>query len=351
MNPTIRFMIGFALLALLASGCSAPATPPPPTETPVPTATIPPTSTPIPTDTPTPTPTPVPYGLAVSVLDEQGAPIAGAQLALTVDDAAVDDAQSDESGAATWDNLPGEAISLEVAAQGYQPAQVAQTITRGDNQVSVTLVRDDFAPLPAEACAPGETLLYIEDFQDQRAQGWPEIEFGAMGWKIEDDPQFPGNLVVAARQGAPWVFYNIENMSLGNVVWRLRYQYSGNAVTHLNFRFVESGQLSARYMYVGGTYSHLQRIENEITVGLANFPNEKADTWHLLEMAFYDGVLSIYRDGVKLIVYEDPMPWEGGSINLEPYPQDETAAFYYDDLVLCNLSAPFAPLPTPEPDN
>jgi len=351
MNPTIRFIIGFALLALLASGCSAPATPPPPTETPVPTATIPPTSTPIPTDTPTPTATPVPFGLAVSVLDEQGAPIAGALLALSVDGAAVDETQTDATGAATWSDLPGEAVSLDVTAQGYQPAQLAQTIARGENQVSVTLARDAFAPLPSEVCAAGETLFYIEDFQDQSAQGWPEIEFGAMGWTIEDDPQNPGNLVVAARQGTPWVFYDRDNVSLGNVVWRLRYQYSGKAISHLNFRFIETGELNARYMFVGGMYSHLQRIENELTVGLADFPVVKADTWHLLEMAYYDGVMSIYLDGKKLIEYTDPQPWEGGSINLEPYPQDEAAAMYYDDLVLCNLSAPFAPLPTPDAGN
>jgi hypothetical protein len=168
--------------------------------------------------------------------------------------------------------------------------------------------------------------------------------FNAQGWSIGPDPDNEANMVVIAKQGAPWTWYDRENINLNNAVLRLRYKYNGNAVSHINFRFVEIPGMDARYMYVTGAYSHLQRINTGTTIGLANFPPVSPDTWHQLEMGYFDGVLSIYLDGKPLFENTDPQPWEGGSINLEPYPQNESEMFLYDNISLCELSAPMETL-------
>jgi hypothetical protein len=306
------------------------------------------TATPNPTATPTltPSPTPIPYDLTVKVTDKDGNPITWAEVKLAEAD---QPKVADENGQVAWMSLPQDKTTASITAQGYVPKEESASLQRGPNNLTVILERDLHSLLPSEACATGETPLYIEDFQDSAAQGWPEIELRALGWKIESDPAVETNIVVAARKGAPWVFYNRETVSYDNVVWRLKYQYIGDAITHLNFRFVESSQLSARYMYVGGKYSQLQRINQSSTVSLANFDVIKAGVWHNLEMGYYNGTLSIWLDGKSLIEYQDPQPWTGGTINLEPYPQDESSIVYYDDISVCGLNAPFAPMPTPVP--
>jgi hypothetical protein len=306
------------------------------------------TPTPNPTATPTvtPSPTPIPYDLNVNVTDKDGNPIPGAVVKL----AELEQPQTaDGNGQVVWMNLPQDKATASITAQGYLPKEESPSLQRGPNDLAVALERDPSGLLPSQACATGETPLYIEDFQDSAAQGWPEIELNAPGWKIEPDPADGANMVIAARKGAPWVFYSRDTVSYDNVVWRIKYQYVGDAVTHLNFRFVESPSLSARYMYVGGKYSHLQRIQQPTTVGLMNFDPPTAGAWHTFEMGFFNGTLSIWLDGKSLIEYQDPQPWTGGTINLEPYPNDESSVVYFDDISVCGLSAAFVPMPTPAP--
>ena len=135
--------------AFLAVSCGPTAT-----EEPTP---VPPSATPIP-PTPTPTATPIPYDLTVTILDSEGSPIANAVIDI---DGVIGTAGED--GAASWENLPGEAITIKVSAPGYFPAEVSQTIERGENQLEVVMDPDPSGLLPANACAPGEKLLYIDD--------------------------------------------------------------------------------------------------------------------------------------------------------------------------------------------
>jgi hypothetical protein len=256
--------------------------------------------------------------------------------------------QTNAEGKFYWTNLAGEAASIKISAQGYITAEQSATLQRGPNEVSIALVRDPFGLLPSEACAVGEELLYAEDFQHGTGQGWPEIEVAAPGWKIQPDAEVAGNTLLTATMGAPWTFYNRDNVNFNNAVWRLRYKYTGESITHLNFRFVENPQLSARYMYVAGVYSHLQRMQNTPGVGLANFTPPKANEWHLIEIGFFNGTFTIWLDGEEIIKYEDPQPWENGSINLEPYPKTDADTVYFDNIAVCELSAPFvsiAPAP------
>lgn len=335
MKQTLSVM-GLTMLLVLLAACG-----PSPEEIATMTASAwtptlpPPTQTPIP-----PTPTPIPIDLTVTVVDETGAPISGASISFpeSGDDTAV---QTDGQGQYSWSNLAGEAATLTISAQGYMPNSANQTLVRGINEVSIVLQRDPLGLLPSEACAVGEKLLYAEDFQDGKAQGWPEIEVAAPGWKVLPDADLAGNTLLTATMGAPWTFYNREQVDLNNAVWRLRYKYTGESFTHFNFRFIENPQLSARYMYVAGVYSNLQRMQNTPGVGLGNFPSLKADEWHFIEIGFFNGTFTIWLDGKEVITYQDPQPWESGTVNLEPYPQTDVDVVYFDNLAVCELSAPF----------
>ncbi|HEY5119487.1 MAG TPA: carboxypeptidase-like regulatory domain-containing protein, partial [Anaerolineales bacterium] len=66
------------------------------------------TATPQPTSTPTPTltPTPIPYDLTISVVDEAGAPIAGATIVFP-ESGSSEPVTADATGKYNWTNLPG----------------------------------------------------------------------------------------------------------------------------------------------------------------------------------------------------------------------------------------------------
>lgn len=156
-----------------------------------------PTITPTPTSTPTPTPTPVPYGLNVLVIDEGELPVFEAIISVSELDDESGTLTTDNQGAVSWADLPGEIVTLSVSAQGYLSVELSEVIGRGDNQLTIALERDPFGILTSEACAPGETLLYVEDFQDGHAQGWETIEYGAQGWALGSYPDTPENKVIS----------------------------------------------------------------------------------------------------------------------------------------------------------
>jgi hypothetical protein len=131
------------------------------------TATPKPTSTPTSTLTPTPTftPTPIPYDLTVSVMDEAGAPIVSASI-IFPESGNGEPVTADAAGKHSWSNLPGAAATLKVSAQGYLPSEQSETLERGPSEISVVMKRDPYGLLPSTACATGEKLLFMEDFQD-----------------------------------------------------------------------------------------------------------------------------------------------------------------------------------------
>ena len=174
-------LCGTIVLLLLLSGCG-------PSAEQIATMTA---SAWTPTPLPTATPTPLPYDLTVTVVDETGAPIAGASIVFP-ESGDGSPMQANDQGQYSWNNLRGEAVSLTVSAQGYVNAEQTATIQRGPNEVKVTLKRDPFAILPSEVCAPDQKILYVEDFQDGKSQGWQNISLGVdgnmpNGWTLLDE--------------------------------------------------------------------------------------------------------------------------------------------------------------------
>ena len=219
------------------------------------------------TSTPTLTPTPIPYAANISIIDEEGKPFAGAQIEL-----AGDILTSDENGLVSWENLPGSSITFSITAPGYFPLEIAEMIERGQNDLTYTLERDPNGLLAVNACAPNEKLVYIEDLQDGKAQEWDVIEGGSIGWTVEGDPENPDNLVIAAREGAPWAWFGgRETYNFDNTVWRLRFKHVGNGNAHINYRFVEGESLVRRYILALSQEIRLGRLDpnNHLDVGKA----------------------------------------------------------------------------------
>jgi hypothetical protein len=299
----------------------------------------------------------------VSVTDADGNPVAAAAVAF---EELGETLASDDEGGVSWADLPGEAASLSVTAQGYLPAETTATLERGPNEVTVALERDPFGLLPAEACAPGESPVYIEDFQDKRAQGWTAIDFQTAGWALVDDPAAAGDIAAVLTSpehtGDSLQTLDDQPLVVDNGVWRLRFMITG-APRQLSFNWrhprdpyeIEQGEVNdSRYQIILGTTdpAHARRLQQPLlNVGLTNGSfRAKADTWYFVEISTFDSRIEVWVDGLSIMGFTDPNPIPPGGIGLELFPpQGEDTAVYFDDMSLCELSAVFAPLPTATP--
>ena len=293
--------------------------------------------------TATPEPTPIPYDVTVSVNDTEGQPVSGAVVSIDGEEHIVDD-----SGQVVLSDLPDGSLDLSVLMPGYFPLEETAEIDRGPNQVELdhwNLIRT--ACCMERACGLGETVLYIEDFQDEKADGWEEIGLGLPGWAIVSNPDQPDDMVIAATEGAAYTtLSSFNDPGLDNAVWRFRFRYDGNGDSHINWRQAPA-EVDTRYIVnLASDYARLDRlVGNHVSVGEAGTP--AGGEWHLMEISYFDGTVAVYIDGEEGFVWTDPNPWQGGTVAFEPYPQGD-ATFYYDDISLCGLSESFTPLPPPQ---
>ena len=308
-----------------------------------------PTPRPTPTPTATPTATPIPYDLTVKVTDADGNPIAGANVAFpeSGDDAPV---STDDSGQVTWSSLGGPNGALTVAAPGYFGAEQSVSLERGPNEVVVALERDPYGLLPSVACAPEEKSLYIEDFQDGQAQGWQAItaatEFGANnGWGL--GPKEEGNQVVFFT-GINESSNDLDGYTFENAVWRIKVQVVGkDGFSFLNWRHApaEGGDTRYPFQWGGEGFMDLTRLSPEaghFSVDRSNLLT-KPGRWYFIEISSYEGLFQVWVDGKMKMEYRDPKPLPAGTIGLEAHIwKDANTIYYFDDLSVCELSAPFA---------
>jgi hypothetical protein len=329
-----------------------PSTTPVPTSTPEPTETPEPTATPLPTDTPEPTATLVPFDFSITIHDIHGNPISPVDVKI----AGVGDAiRTDEKGKAEWKGLPSGDIQFAASAPGYKTYEKSLTLERGLTAQTILLQDDPTGLKTSNACKPEEKLLYIEDLQDQKADGWPEIEAGAMGWSVMEKPDEPRNYVIAAtgnKDVQPPGTDLKSGVIFDNAVWRIKVYFDGKSMnsTFLNWRHsFDTGDV--RYFPNLGPNVLLDMTRfnsgQGIMVGRAG-STSPLKKWHYFELSFYNGEVQVWMNGKKMIVYKDKDPFPPGTIGLEPHFGNE-GVIYYDNLSVCELSAPFTPMPIPTP--
>jgi hypothetical protein len=300
-----------------------------------------------PTPLPTPTPTPVPYGLLVQLSGEEGAPVTLASVSLA--EAGDEPQAGDDSGEVSFVNLPGETVTLSIVAPGYLPSEVSETIERGDNTVAVTLEVDPDGLLPANACAEGETLLSIEDFQDNQAQDWGginnQLASGVPGVEISEDENQPGNLVFKYSSTEPG-HIQIGNYDgqLGNAAARFKTRNNGGQHLHVGWHSTDQGRYIA-FIYAEQAGGRVEKFVDPDSFQVFNFGGRIGDgEWHTIEVATYEGTFSLWIDGVESGSWEDQQPLPAGELFLDADFWDPDREVELDDISICELSAPFASL-------
>ncbi len=297
------------------------------------------TNTPMPSATPIP-PTPVPYDLTVIVLDDKDNPINEANVILpeSGDEQPV---QTDLDGRVSWMDLPGETISLFTSSQGYAKLEQTSTIERGSNEIKLVMERDPFQILPAEACEPGQDLLYLEDFEDGDAQEWQDLE--RPKWSFGDDEINGKTLSLYNPDSGASTQYPAE---FGNAVWSFDIKMNGLVDMHINWHFKESDDGLSRYLVAYKSNEHFQMhfIAPGTGYGLGEVspPVFEEGTWYRFSFAYYDGKLDVWADN-KLILGVDHKETliETGGFGFMIEPQEGLAL---DNVVVCGLNEPFQPV-------
>ncbi len=298
------------------------------------------TPTPKPTSTPLPTPTatPIPYDLTVKVTDEQGDSISWASISLVELNLTP---ATDDSGQASWTNLPQGNVTVKVTAQGYTTAEQQFSLNPGLNEQAIALARIPFGLLPSQACASSETMLYAEDFQDGVVESWGSYPPGTT-FPFETDPTAPDNKVLLLNFGSTDGEFQVKTIPLqDNIVRRLRYM-PGN---HSRFN-VGWGRGNPGYFVVLSADEITLNFYSEAT-GTQRLARGKPvmsqGAWHLLEISNFNGRIEVWADGKLAASYDGATSLTEGNIagiGSAFLPPDSIVRI--DDISICGLSAPFA---------
>jgi hypothetical protein len=239
---------------------------------------------------------------------------------------------------------------LTVAAQGYLSTNQSITLQRGLNDVNVTLKRDPFGLIPSAACAPDNKVLYIEDFQDGQAQGWPDISAGIHGdmpngWTLIDEN---GNKILALSRAPSGLGSILEGYTFDNFVWHLKFKVMGtDSEMFFMWRLTNPGPEAKRYAAVMSASQKPWMVRfsggNVLNTAEAS-ETPKDDQWYNFDVAYFNGTHQVWMDGTKIMEYEDPQPYPAGTIGFETHlDQTKTTQFFLDDLVVCELTSTFEP--------
>jgi len=298
-----------------------------------------------PTPLPTPTPTPVPYSLTVNIKDENGKPIGLA--AVTLAEISGDLRPVDDQGTVSFQNLPGESVSLSVSALGYLPLDSNETIQRGENSIEIMLTFDPNGLLPADACAAGETLIMVEDVQDQIMQGWGDLtgrlESGAPGVEIIEDTNQPGNWILKAFNTTEPGHIHVGSYddTLGNAVVRFRTRNNGGQHLHVGWHTTDTGRYIA-FIYAEQNGGRVDKFEDPNSFTAFNFGGIIGDgEWHTIEISTFDDVYSLWIDGESRGSWQDKKPLASGQFFLDADYWDPDRITEFDNISICELTAPF----------
>lgn len=204
---------------------------------------------------------------------------------------------------------------------------------------------------PDHLCLEGEKLLYREDFQDNQAQGWPEIMFRAQDWDIVPDPESPENLVIQ-NPGVYEVGTYLDGYTFEDAVFRSNFYLTGRPeyifIWHhypeeyeSKFGTIHSSDYSIAFLD-GGTYFHrfAEPLPNVNLLAIQLAPALR--TWHMVEISTFDDILEVWLDGKQLLFYQDPEPLPPGQLGLAVWTSKTADSMvYFDNLTVCELSGPF----------
>lgn len=202
-----------------------------------------------------------------------------------------------------------------------------------------------------QACLPSERLLYFEDFQDGRAQGLPEIEFKAQNWDIVPDPDDPENLMAQNPGLNPAMAIN-QDYLFQDAVMRVDFLPTGRSQPIFLWLANQTPYQEERGLVTHSDYSigfmdygqHFERYTSPLPATALQEDHYWLvfNSWHRVEIATYQGMLSVWLDGVELLTYQDPKPLPPGTLGIGLGESlEEGSLVYFDNLTVCELSEPF----------
>jgi len=290
------------------------------------------------------TPTPIPYDLAVKVVDEQGNAISWAQVVIAELNLS---SNVDETGLVSWNNLSQGNVTVRVTAQGYSKTEQQFALDRGLTETSVTLTREPFSLLPSQACAPGETLLYLEDFQDGKVDSWGTYPPGTPV-TIVPDPAEAENSVLSLDFGDVDGEFQINTIPLqDNAARRLKYQPGNHSRFNVGWGRGDNGYFTVfNADEISLNYYSQATGEQKLAVGR---PAMSQGVWHLMEFSSYNGKIEVWSDGNLVASYEGTSLTEGKILGIGSAHLPPDSIVHVDDISICGLNAPFAPMPLPVP--
>ena len=288
-----------------------------------------------PTPKPTLTPTPIPYDMVLSLADNEGNPINMAYV--MVHELDMTDTPVDSEGKIEFLNIPGEMVTVSVLAQGYFPVEEKITLERGMNQVELTFEPDPSQILPSTACQPGQTVLSVEDFEDQILQDWEG--YTRPMWEVVKDES---GTIISSIGGARLRHVGQE---FGNMVWHMDI-LRPTEVDVISFRFHQFNEGSGEYSYIAVFFQDgvmIQREEPDGPPSLAMREQRAPDgeTWEKFSLVYFEGEIEIWKNDELLLAVHEENPFEKGTISMELTPTEDRLLL--DNIIICELTEPYAP--------
>ena len=221
---------------------------------------------------------------------------------------------------------------------------------------------------PATQATPfictAQNAFYFEDFKEIQTQDWTNIQQFASMIEIASTPDDPGNSVLFIRKptgtsGQVQASTELNVPAFSNAYLSVRFYMKGampaGDANWFSFNWLHSPSpilvdgkevYDSRYQLpIGYNYFEMRRLQQPLT-------NESVDRspsfplsgkWYELEIATYDAYTEVWLDDVLVMDYQDPHPLPEGTLGLEVWLDDPTIGLIFDDITICELSAPYVP--------
>jgi DNA-binding SARP family transcriptional activator len=244
--------------------------------------------------------------------------------------------------------------SAEEVEKKSEPATVIENPALGsESEAGPDLNYDNPFPIGHNlSCLPGEELLYVEDFQNEDLEEWPELYYRAQGWEIVPDPLSLENLAVH-HTGNQDAGTDLQDVSYEDYVYRIWIMRSGTGTAFLRWNNstpeepgeveFNSYQMEISYQEYNLAGHAMYRVEfpvNHVTTANIQIMIPE-NTWVLYEVVQYQDQTLIRVDNEQIISYRDPYPLPPGMVGFEIFQtEDPNFQIYFDNVSICKISDP-----------
>jgi hypothetical protein len=233
--------------------------------------------------------------------------------------------------------LPGEPSAIT------EPEPTSKPTT---GPIKVIPTEGPVQPFASEYCQEGQELLYYEDFEDENAAGWYNIE--DTDWSYETIEGRGTALKISMPKGMVDIFYLEE---FENAVWLLDLQV-GNLPVHLDLKWhyqkLDNGKKFYYAIYNHGDYLQIHVADPEfgeaqsgLTESEDQLPPREPGDWQRFAFAYFDGRVDVFLDGAFIAGEQHTNPIESGGFGFwfGDYPE----SISIDNVAVCSLVGQYEP--------